>query len=38
MDEMLCPGCGDTMEHWNQGIYECKGCGNMMDCDFFEEE
>lgn len=38
MDEMFCPACGGDMKHWNQGIYECKDCGNMMDGDFFEDD
>ncbi|MEK5069793.1 hypothetical protein [Sporosarcina sp. FSL K6-1508] len=38
MDEILCPSCGEEMKHWNQGIYECKECGTMIDGDIFDEE
>lgn len=33
----LCPSCGDETKHWNQGIYECKDCGVMVDGDCLEE-
>lgn len=31
--EYYCPGCGDEMTHWNQGIYECDECGLMIDAE-----
>ena len=34
----LCPFCGGEMEEWNQGIYECTECGNMVDDSIYEEE
>lgn len=34
---MICPFCGDEMEHWNQGIYECKDCNIMIPDDFVTE-
>lgn len=37
-NELYCPSCGDEMEHWNQGIYECKDCGVMIDGDILDEE
>jgi ribosomal protein L37AE/L43A len=27
MSEHYCPFCGEPLNHWNQGIYECKDCG-----------
>ncbi|WP_217807168.1 phage terminase large subunit family protein [Tuberibacillus sp. Marseille-P3662] len=37
MDQiMMCPVCGDEMEHWNQGIYECSECGVMIDSEAME--
>jgi len=35
---IFCPSCGEEMVHWNQGIYECKECGSMIDNDAFDEE
>ncbi|WP_194287443.1 hypothetical protein [Gracilibacillus oryzae] len=37
MNSYICPLCGEEMKHWNQGIYECPDCGNMMDGDDLEE-
>ncbi|ETK27402.1 hypothetical protein [Paenibacillus larvae] len=34
---MICPFCGDEMEHWNQGIYECKDCEIMIPDDIDDE-
>jgi ribosomal protein L37AE/L43A len=36
MDEIFCPSCGEEMEHWNQGIYECEECGTMIDSSIYE--
>jgi ribosomal protein L37AE/L43A len=36
MEDIICPSCGDEMEHWNQGIYECEDCGVMLDGDCLE--
>lgn len=38
LEEGVCPICGGDIEHWNQGIYECKDCGSMLDGDVFENE
>ncbi|ALA12704.1 hypothetical protein ROSALIND_48 [Paenibacillus phage Rosalind] len=35
--EMICPFCGDEMEHWNQGIYECKDCEVMIPDDIDDD-
>jgi ribosomal protein L37AE/L43A len=32
-----CPFCGEEMEHWNQGIYECEECEVMIDGEVLEE-
>ncbi|WP_306792897.1 hypothetical protein [Neobacillus paridis] len=34
----ICPICGEEMEHWNQGIYECKECGAMIDISIFDDD
>ncbi|MDT2293260.1 hypothetical protein P7H15_10980 [Paenibacillus larvae] len=34
---MICPFCGDEMEHWNQGIYECKDCEVMIPDDIDDD-
>ncbi|MFS1513959.1 hypothetical protein VQL36_16155 [Chengkuizengella sp. SCS-71B] len=36
IDEIFCPSCGEEMNHWNQGIYECE-CGCMIDGEVYEE-
>lgn len=36
MEEIFCPACGEEMEHWNQGIYECKDCETMIDSSIFD--
>lgn len=38
MDDFFCPSCGEAMKHWNQGIYECKDCGTMIDSSIFDDE
>ncbi|WP_268324254.1 hypothetical protein [Bacillus haynesii] len=38
MDGLFCPACGEEVKHWNQGIYECKECGTMIDSLIFEED
>lgn len=30
IEQSICPACGGDIEHWNQGIYECKDCGAMI--------
>lgn len=37
MEDSICPFCGGEMEEFNQGIYECKDCENMMDSEIFDE-
>lgn len=37
MMDHICPNCGEEMEHWNQGIYECPSCGYMADGEVLEE-
>lgn len=32
IDPVYCPVCGEEMEHWHMGIYECE-CGAMIDLD-----
>lgn len=38
MGEVFCPSCGEEMEYWNQGIYECKDCGTMIDGSMFDDD
>lgn len=38
IQEGICPSCGGDMNHWNQGIYECEGCGAMIPLDEIDEE
>lgn len=33
LDEGICPACGEDIQHWNQGIYECTECGAMVPRD-----
>ncbi len=37
MENYMCPLCGEEMEHWNQGIYECNECGSMIPQDDLDE-
>lgn len=34
----ICPICGEEMEHWNQGIYECLECGLMLPLGDLEDD
>lgn len=34
---MICPLCGDEMNHRNQGIYECQDCDVMIPDDDDED-
>lgn len=36
--DKICFVCGGDLKHWNQGIYECRDCGNMVDEDIFEDD
>ena len=38
MDDLICPACGDDLDHWNQGIYECRSCDYMVDSSIFDDE
>ncbi|MEF2243989.1 hypothetical protein [Paenibacillus sp. IITD108] len=37
MSDYRCQLCGDPMKHWNQGIYECEDCNQMIDGAILEE-
>ena len=37
MDKTYCPICGEEMERWHGDIFECVGCGNMIDIDIFDD-
>lgn len=34
-DDFICPACGETLEYWGNGIYECPDCENMFDEDVY---
>jgi ribosomal protein L37AE/L43A len=38
MNGYICPDCGEDMQLWHMGIYECKDCDVMIDSDIFEGE
>lgn len=37
MSETFCHACGEEMEHWNHGVYECEECSSERNWEEIDE-